>query len=280
MDIIEKLAKEQLKNAEQQPPANVWNTIEGRLDAVQATKTSKTRNIGRFIVIASGIAVAAAATLFAISKSNDTIPQSQPTITYQPIEEIVVEEPLDSAEKATDNIVARPTILEHKTVEAPSTKSTTAPKAALLTADQKKTTAFATAQNETTTVPQPVPNNKVAESNLPSTPAVDSAKIKYPTTQPEPRDTVTHRKTELSVVIPNLLTPNGDGYNDCWAIPDIENYGTVQVQVYTAKSKRIFSSTKYHNEFCGDNCPDGNYFYVIKFSDYETTRRGFLVIKR
>ena len=96
----------------------------------------------------------------------------------------------------------------------------------------------------------------------------------------EPRDTTVHRKTDVSIVIPNLLTPNGDGYNDCWVIPNLENYGTVQVQIYTDKSKRIFNSSDYHNEFCGDGYPDGNYFYVIQFREHNVSRRGVLVIKR
>lgn len=80
--------------------------------------------------------------------------------------------------------------------------------------------------------------------------------------------------------IPNLITPNHDGYNDCWVLKSLESLGTVQVQIFTAQSRRVFSSSNYHNDFCGDDLPSGNYFYVIVIKEKNYSRRGVLVIQR
>ena len=81
------------------------------------------------------------------------------------------------------------------------------------------------------------------------------------------------------LMIPNLITPNFDGYNDCWVLKNMESLGSVQVQIFTAQSKRVFSSSNYQNDFCGDDLPDGNYFYVVAIRDKQYIRRGVLVIR-
>lgn len=80
--------------------------------------------------------------------------------------------------------------------------------------------------------------------------------------------------------IPNLISPNYDGYNDCWVLKGIETMGTVQVQIFTAQSQRVFSSNNYQNNFCGDDLPNGNYFFVIVIKEKHYSRRGVLVIQR
>ena len=86
--------------------------------------------------------------------------------------------------------------------------------------------------------------------------------------------------SDILRIIPNVITPNGDGYNDCWVIPDLERYGKVQVQIYTAGNQRVYSSPSYDNSFCGADLPSGNYFYILKLHDYNIVRRGVLVIRR
>ena len=87
-------------------------------------------------------------------------------------------------------------------------------------------------------------------------------------------------KNTPKLLIPTLLTPNGDGINDCWVIPDLEQYGQVQLQIYTAQSQRVYSNNDYHNDFCGNGLPEGNYFYVLVLRDYNYSRRGVFVIRK
>jgi len=65
-----------------------------------------------------------------------------------------------------------------------------------------------------------------------------------------------------------LFTPNNDGFNDYWEIPDLESYGKCDVRVYNRWGKLVFSSPDYHNEWDGTsngvNLPSAAYYFIIK----------------
>ncbi len=66
----------------------------------------------------------------------------------------------------------------------------------------------------------------------------------------------------------NVITPNGDGYNDYWEIYRIENYAGFQVNIYSAAGEKVYSVTDYANNKwngkAGDRkLPDGIYYYII-----------------
>jgi gliding motility-associated-like protein len=66
----------------------------------------------------------------------------------------------------------------------------------------------------------------------------------------------------------HLFTPNSDGFNDFWEIPDLESYGKCDVRVYNRWGKLVFSSRDYHNEWDGTsggvNLPSAAYYFIIK----------------
>jgi|WetSurMetagenome_2_1015567.scaffolds.fasta_scaffold01452_7 gliding motility-associated-like protein len=68
--------------------------------------------------------------------------------------------------------------------------------------------------------------------------------------------------------IMNLFSPNGDGFNDYWEIPDIESYGKCSVKVYSRWGKVVFSSSNYENDWDGTSngfdLPSAAYYYIIK----------------
>jgi gliding motility-associated-like protein len=65
-----------------------------------------------------------------------------------------------------------------------------------------------------------------------------------------------------------LFTPNNDGFNDFWEIPELDSYGSCGVKVYNRWGKLVFSSTEYHNEWDGTsngaNLPSAAYYFIIK----------------
>lgn len=81
--------------------------------------------------------------------------------------------------------------------------------------------------------------------------------------------TVVPNVTDL--LIPNLITPNGDGYNDYWEISNIQNYPDCELYVFNAYGQEVYSSAPYNNDwygtFNGSNLPDGTYFYVLRLND-------------
>jgi gliding motility-associated-like protein len=83
--------------------------------------------------------------------------------------------------------------------------------------------------------------------------------------------------------IMHLFTPNSDGFNDFWEIPDLESYGKCEVSVYNRWGKLVFSSSDYHNEWDGTsngvNVPSAAYYFIIK-SEAAGTITGTLNIVR
>ncbi|MBN1599329.1 MAG: gliding motility-associated C-terminal domain-containing protein [Bacteroidales bacterium] len=80
-----------------------------------------------------------------------------------------------------------------------------------------------------------------------------------------------------------LFTPNNDGFNDYWEIPELESYGKCEVRVYNRWGKLVFSSTNYHNEWDGASdgihLPQAAYYFIIK-TEKEGTIPGTVNIIR
>lgn len=73
------------------------------------------------------------------------------------------------------------------------------------------------------------------------------------------------------VIIPNLFTPNGDGFNDLWVINNIENFTESEVTVFNIYGQIVYQMAPYNNDwdgtYNGSNLPDGTYFYVLELND-------------
>lgn len=89
---------------------------------------------------------------------------------------------------------------------------------------------------------------------------------------------------DFTVRAMNVLTPNGDGVNDTWAISNIRNYGDATVSVYDRGGKKVFGAQSYQNDWGGtsgtDLLPDGTYYYVIQFANSPVAYTGSLTILR
>ena len=65
-----------------------------------------------------------------------------------------------------------------------------------------------------------------------------------------------------------LFTPNGDGFNDYWELPKLQEWGKCNVRVYNRWGKLVYSNPDYDNlwngTFDGNPLPEGAYYFVIK----------------
>ena len=70
-----------------------------------------------------------------------------------------------------------------------------------------------------------------------------------------------------SIIFPDAITPNNDGYNDIWRIDLIEEFPQSVVEVYNRWGQLVFRSVGYAEKFNGTNngkdLPVGTYYYVI-----------------
>jgi gliding motility-associated-like protein len=89
--------------------------------------------------------------------------------------------------------------------------------------------------------------------------------------------------TETTVPIHNMITPNGDGYNDKWDLSNVPQIENSSIHVFNRWGWEVFKSEDYKHDWQGtfnnERLPDGSYVYVIQFenSNFETLR-GILEI--
>jgi len=63
--------------------------------------------------------------------------------------------------------------------------------------------------------------------------------------------------------MPNVITPNGDGVNDYLRIPNVEFYPNSTMRIFNRWGEKVYENTNYNNEWNGENCADGVYFYIF-----------------
>ncbi len=81
------------------------------------------------------------------------------------------------------------------------------------------------------------------------------------------------------IIIPNIITPNGDGANDYFVIKNIEYHSNSALTIFDRWGKKVFVSSNYSNEWKGNGLNDGTYFYVVDVPD-DKTYNGFVQILR
>lgn len=65
----------------------------------------------------------------------------------------------------------------------------------------------------------------------------------------------------------NTFTPNGDGINDTWMIPELRNYPQAEVSIYDRWGQRVYHSIGYKDPFDGAGLPVGTYYWYIQVHD-------------
>ncbi|WP_316746932.1 MBG domain-containing protein [Pedobacter gandavensis] len=82
----------------------------------------------------------------------------------------------------------------------------------------------------------------------------------------------------------NILSPNGDGYNDKWIIDNIDFYPNNEVKIFDKSGRMVYSKKGYDNTWDGmlNGSPltEGTYFYVIDFGKDRQRFKGFITIVR
>ncbi len=90
-----------------------------------------------------------------------------------------------------------------------------------------------------------------------------------------------------SIIITQLITPNGDGKNDTWIIQGINNFPNATVTVFNKWGNEVYHSAPYNNNWDGksnssislgnDYLPAGTYYYVVDvYGDGSEMKSGYL----
>ncbi len=90
--------------------------------------------------------------------------------------------------------------------------------------------------------------------------------------------------TDEALVIPNVITPNGDGFNDTWEIDFIHQFEFTEVVILNRWGDEIFYAQPYENDFDGTfegrDLPEGTYYYILRLGQDNETLRGNITILR
>ncbi len=86
----------------------------------------------------------------------------------------------------------------------------------------------------------------------------------------------------MEIVIPNVFTPNGDGDNDHFYIPNV-GLKSLEVLIFDRWGKKLFEINTPDGKWDGGDAPDGTYFFIMKAvgtQDEEMSQQGYLLLSR
>jgi gliding motility-associated-like protein len=80
------------------------------------------------------------------------------------------------------------------------------------------------------------------------------------------------------ITVPNVFTPNGDGFNQYFFIPKIELYEDAELSVVDRWGKSVYRSNGYKNDWDGGDLSSGVYYYVLDLKKRNTVIKGIVNI--
>jgi len=96
---------------------------------------------------------------------------------------------------------------------------------------------------------------------------------------------------ENPLVIPNLISPNGDELNDTWNIKYISRYKQIDIEIYNRWGNIIYTfngsgeeysdkTRQFNGTYKGQDLPIGGYVYILNLHDDKEVKKGVLSIIR
>jgi gliding motility-associated-like protein len=88
--------------------------------------------------------------------------------------------------------------------------------------------------------------------------------------------------TVLDLIIPSVITPNGDGKNDYFMIGEMPD--PIELIIFNKWGNREYNSSNYLNDWDGRNSkgtelPADTYFYLLKFKNGKIKKGSVLLIR-
>jgi gliding motility-associated-like protein len=89
-------------------------------------------------------------------------------------------------------------------------------------------------------------------------------------------------RASFATTLPNVFTPNGDGINDTWVLPNINLYPDCTVKIFNRGGQQVFNSigygTPWDGTFNGRTLPPDVYYYIIDLKHNQGMRTGNITI--
>jgi len=86
------------------------------------------------------------------------------------------------------------------------------------------------------------------------------------------------------LIIPTLITPNGDQYNEYFKLNGLETLGKTELIIIDRWGAQVYKNSDYDNEwngidYNGNPVPDDTYFYIVKTENGKSLS-GYVVVRR
>jgi gliding motility-associated-like protein len=94
---------------------------------------------------------------------------------------------------------------------------------------------------------------------------------------------------ERNIFVPEGFSPNGDGINDLFEIPDLTSFDNVSITIFNRWGNIVFEDSNYRNNWNGksnrnitgdETLPVGTYFYFITIKDTGRMLNGYIYLNR
>lgn len=89
--------------------------------------------------------------------------------------------------------------------------------------------------------------------------------------------------------VPNGFSPNGDGVNDVFNIPDLDSYDELEISIFNQLGGLVYDDKAYLNnwngisntgKYSGMDLPSGTYYYLLQVKGTDTKITGFIYLSR
>lgn len=92
---------------------------------------------------------------------------------------------------------------------------------------------------------------------------------------------IERKRFEFSEIeVKNTFTPNNDGFNDTWGVPEIRFFKGARVQVFDRNGERVFYTEdpdkRWNGTYKGKELPVGTYYWILELRETMETRKGLL----
>ena len=81
--------------------------------------------------------------------------------------------------------------------------------------------------------------------------------------------------------LPDVVTANGDGYNDKFVIENIHLYSEHRLEIYNRSGRPVFNTDNYQNDWPPDDLASGVYYFQFKVKgNYKEEFAGYIHLMR
>jgi gliding motility-associated-like protein len=86
-------------------------------------------------------------------------------------------------------------------------------------------------------------------------------------------------RNDCDVIVPNIITPNGDGENQFLVFENLELFPQPKLEVFNRWGTRVFQSDNYQNNWAPTDLNPGVYFFTLELGTIDPKKGFFQLMK-